>query len=165
MSKLTERARKPFGSKKKLASLTTVSQPVLHYTTIFTLHYTSCSKRCCCCYFPVLCPSRFFTRTLWCGHTSFPWWRKTPGAPPGNFEARAGTWVEPPTFRFLTWKILTLVGLELTAVKGKWFSVGNLNHSATVAPLPLCSKRWKPVPINLPYIWQYNGFLSSHNFT
>jgi hypothetical protein len=26
------------------------------------------------------------------------WWRKTPGAPRALFQARAGTWVEPPTF-------------------------------------------------------------------
>jgi hypothetical protein len=26
------------------------------------------------------------------------WWRKYPGAPPGDFQARASTWVQPPTF-------------------------------------------------------------------
>jgi hypothetical protein len=26
-------------------------------------------------------------------------WRKTPGAPSALFRARAGTWIEPPTFR------------------------------------------------------------------
>jgi hypothetical protein len=62
-----------------------------------------------------------------------------------SFQARTGTWVEPPTYArlniFLTWKNPnSLLGLEPTTVSGKSFEVNDLNHSATDALCPMYNK-------------------------
>jgi hypothetical protein len=60
------------------------------------------------------------------------------------FQARTGTQVEPPTFRKVAGKLPHInfkeskvpFGIRTHRVRGKWFEVNDINHSATTVCIP-----------------------------
>jgi hypothetical protein len=58
------------------------------------------------------------------------WWRKTSGALPCIISGTNGHLTRTTDVP----KAMFLSGFEPTAVRGKWFKVNNLNHSATDVP-------------------------------